>query len=215
MTGRPRHALLAFVLLLPACSAIPAAPVSAAAADPLASATEGWKSVATDADRLRVRNWWTNWDKALASARAEGHGAELDADPVLFGPKSALPNPHLPPGTYKCRTTKIGSQPGMLGFITYGWFECRVTAEQNIFSFTKTTGSQRPVGLLFDDSDRRQIFLGTLELGDEVQPMDYGADPKRDMAALVERIGPTRWRMVFPAPAYESLLDVIELVPAT
>ncbi|WP_152998778.1 DUF4893 domain-containing protein, partial [Sphingopyxis sp. H115] len=30
----------------------------------------------------------------------------------------------------------------------------------------------------------------------------------------VERIGDNRWRLVLPAPAYESLLDVIELVPA-
>ena len=34
------------------------------------------------------------------------------------------------------------------------------------------------------------------------------------MAGLVERIGDNRWRLVLPAPAYESLLDVIELVPA-
>ena len=32
---------------------------------------------------------------------------------------------------------------------------------------------------------------------------------------VVERIGDNRWRLVLPAPAYESLLDVIELVPAT
>ena len=34
------------------------------------------------------------------------------------------------------------------------------------------------------------------------------------MAGLVERIGDNRWRLVLPAPAYESMLDVIELVPA-
>src|SRR5690606_20523521 len=43
---------------------------------------------------------------------------------------------------------------------------------------------------------------------------NYGSDRMRDMAGLVERVGDNRWRLVLPAPAYESLLDVIELVPA-
>ena len=38
-------------------------------------------------------------------------------------------------------------------------------------------------------------------------------DKKRDMAGYVERIGPVRWRLVMPAPHFESLLDVIELTP--
>jgi hypothetical protein len=58
------------------------------------------------------------------------------------------------------------------------------------------------------------VFLGTLVLGDESLPVSYGSDRMRDMAGLVERIGDNRWRLVLPAPAYESLLDVIELVPA-
>jgi hypothetical protein len=45
--------------------------------------------------------------------------------------------------------------------------------------------------------------------------MQYGTDPDRDVAAFVERIGPNRWRMVIPSPAFESRTDVIELVPAT
>ena len=40
-------------------------------------------------------------------------------------------------------------------------------------------------------------------------------DPDRDVAAFVERIGPARWRMVIPRPAFESKTDVIELVPAS
>ena len=81
-------------------------------------------------------------------------------------------------------------------------------------SLTKLSGSQRPVGLIFPDNLKRQIFLGTLELGDEEMALNYGSDRMRDMAGLVERIGDNRWRLVLPAPAYESLLDVIELVPA-
>ena len=50
-------------------------------------------------------------------------------------------------------------------------------------------------------------------LGDESRADAYGVDPMRDVAGYVERIGANRWRLVLPDPAFESLLDVIELVP--
>ena len=43
--------------------------------------------------------------------------------------------------------------------------------------------------------------------------LQYGQDQQRDVAAYVERIGPNRWRLVMPAPHFESQLDVMELVP--
>jgi len=82
-----------------------------------------------------------------------------------------------------------------------------------MLSFYKIGGSQRPAGLVFDDGGDRQIFLGTLSLGDEELPMDHGRDANRDMAGIVQRIGPRRWRLVLPYPHFESLLDVVELVP--
>ena len=36
---------------------------------------------------------------------------------------------------------------------------------------------------------------------------------QRDVAGYVERIGPSRWRLVMPKPHFESQLDVMELVP--
>ena len=43
-------------------------------------------------------------------------------------------------------------------------------------TFTKLDGSQRPIGRLFADVDRRLIFLGTLQLGDEGRAYQYGID---------------------------------------
>jgi Domain of unknown function (DUF4893) len=59
----------------------------------------------------------------------------------------------------------------------------------------------------------RQVFLGTLVLGDERRAMQYGRDQERDVAGFVERIGPNRWRMLLPRPHFESQIDVMELVP--
>jgi hypothetical protein len=53
-----------------------------------------------------------------------------------------------------------------------------------------------------------------MQLGDEKRPMSYGRDANRDMAGLIERIAERRWRVVLPYPRFESVLDVVELVPA-
>jgi len=79
--------------------------------------------------------------------------------------------------------------------------------------FIKLTGSQRPVGLIYPADAVRQVFLGTVVLGDETRGYQYGHDHDRDLAAWVERIDDNRWRMIFPYPHFESTLDVIELVP--
>jgi hypothetical protein len=59
------------------------------------------------------------------------------------------------------------------------------------------------------------VFLGTLMLGDERRAMEYGVDPNRDVAGFVERIGPNRWRLAMPRPHFESIVDVMELLPAS
>jgi hypothetical protein len=206
---------VALGVTLSACrTMVPAMPPSAADTPP-PEATGTWRATATDADKQRIRGWYGSWRAALADARAKGFGADIDREGALLQPTAALPNPHLPAGEYRCRTIKIGTQGrGTLGYIAYDWFRCRVAPEQGLMSLTKLTGSQRPVGLIFPDSLTRQVFLGTLVLGDESIAVSYGSDRMRDMAGLVERIGDNRWRLVLPSPAYESLLDVIELVPA-
>ncbi|MGN6817043.1 MAG: DUF4893 domain-containing protein [Sphingomonas sp.] len=173
-----------------------------------------WHKVATPADRGRLRTWRQAWTEALAKARAAGHGREIAAQGALFDPDRALAGAKPPAGDYRCRVFKLGGQrPGNRDFVAYPPFRCRIDPEGQTLSFYKIGGSQRPVGLVFDDGGYRQIFLGTLMLGDERGAIDYGRDASRDMAGLVERIGPHRWRMVLPYPHFESLLDVIELVP--
>ena len=199
-------------LPLPGCAMMAAPTGTVSREDAIADGS--WQSVATAADRARIRDWWPAWQDALASARSGGHGADISAEGVLLDPLAALPNPHVPPGTYRCRVIKLGTPGGSsLSYVAYPTFQCRVEAEQDMFSLTKLTGSQRQVGLIFDDSERRKIFLGTLALGDEAAAMDYGVDQSRNLAGLVERIGPMRWRVVFPRPAFESIVDVMELVP--
>ena len=217
MMGRTKYIFaIALGLTVTACQSVPVVPALPPSAADEPPATGTWRATATTQDQARIRNWYKSWEAALADARARGNGADVDREGVLLQPMAALPNPHLPAGEYKCRTVKVGAQGHSgLGYVGYGWFRCRVAPEQGLSSLTKLSGSQRPVGLIFPDNLKRQIFLGTLELGDEKMAVNYGNDRMRDMAGVIERIGDNRWRLVLPAPAYESLLDVIELGPAS
>jgi Domain of unknown function (DUF4893) len=208
--GRAMKRLLALLapLLLAACASEQTGPSG------VVPAAESWRGVATRFDRERIHKWRTAWVRALDQARARGHASEIAGEGVLLDPDSALRGVGPPPGDYRCRVVKVGGKSeGMLDYVAYPGFDCRISAGAGAMDFVKLSGSQRPVGRLFADSDRRLVFLGTLQLGDEQGILRYGHDRQRDMIGLFERVGERRWRLAFPYPAFESTLDVIELLP--
>ena len=175
-----------------------------------------WRSMATNGDRERIRRWRAAWTEALPLAKTVD-AQTIAADPLLFDPDRALPDGAMPPaGAYRCRVFKLGASPngGLRDFTAFPPADCQVEDQGEVRGFAKTSGAQRPVGLLFSEAPARAMFLGTLVLGDETSPLQYSQDANRDMIGYVERIGPTRWRLVFPYPKFESLLDVVELTPA-
>jgi hypothetical protein len=203
--------LLAFAALLPlaACT-----PNERPTAGPVANAAS-WQTVATPEDRRRIRDWRTAFVKGLGQARAAGHGAALGREGLLVEPDAAVGGA-IPNGNYRCRVVKLGAQgEGMLPFVSYPSFNCRIAQSGRLQAFTKLSGSQRQVGYIFPHDQLRQVFLGTLVLGDEQRAIPYDADSDRDLAGFVERIGPNRWRLLLPSPRFESLIDIIELVPAS
>jgi hypothetical protein len=205
--------------LLPALAAAACAPQEAGPDAAVPVVTETWRSVATSADRERLREWRTAWLRGLEKARSAGHGPEIAAEGALLEPDAALPAAAPPAGDWRCRTIKVGGKSaGMLDYVAYPAFACRIAPAgeaEGVLSFVKLTGSQRPIGRLFPENDRRMIFLGTLQLGDEQAVLRYGHDPERAVAGLLERVGERRWRLVFPYPAFESVIDVLELTPPT
>ena len=175
--------------------------------------TTAWRQAATADDRDRLRDWRTSFVAALTLARRAGHTAEIAREGALLDPDIALGGP-IPNGVYRCRVIKLGAKgPGNIDYVSYPGFTCRVQTHRSLQELTKLNGSQRYVGLIFPDSSVRQVFLGTLALGDETRAPQYGEDETRDVAGYVERIGPSRWRLVMPKPHFESQLDVMELVP--
>jgi Domain of unknown function (DUF4893) len=187
--------------------------LSACATAPRPQVTD-WRTVATANDRERLREWRTAFVKALEQARAAGHAADIAKEGALLEPDAALGPVPIPNGSYKCRVIKLGAKSkGLLNYIAYPAFRCRISQEKELQGFYKFTGSQRQTGLLYPAGPMRQAFLGTLVLGDESRAMKYGGDQYRDLAGWVERVGDNRWRLILPYPHYESTLDVLELVP--
>lgn len=175
-----------------------------------------WREIATDSDRVRLRQWRTAWMQALTKARANGHGQKIAGEGALLEPDAALEWRDPPAGNYFCRVVKVGAKSaGMLDYVAYPAFNCRLRSENGVMSFAKLTGSQRPIGLFLPDDNKRRVFLGTLQLGDEKMALQYGRDRERDMAGIVERIGENRWRLALPFPHFESTIDVLELIPAS
>lgn len=174
---------------------------------------EDWRSAATDEDRERLREWRDAWSEALDQARAAGHGSDIVREGALLDPDSALAGVAPPPGDYDCRTLKVGSPQDLLPYVAYPRFRCRIRVDGDHVDFVKLTGSQRPIGRLYPDTPRRMVLLGTMQLGDELRAYQYGVDRERNLIGALERIGERRWRLVFPYPHFESLVDVIELTP--
>ena len=202
-----RSIVLAAVLLtLAACANQPGAVVPRPSLD--------WRDVVTVSDRDRLREWRTAFVDSMRAARAAGHSADIDREGALLDPDAALGGGPIPNGDYRCRLIKLGvKSQGLLDYVSYPAFDCRITQAGQVQDFAKLTGSQRQIGSIFPGDPLRQVFLGTLVLADENRAMRYGRDTERDVAGYVENIGPNRWRLIMPRPHFESVMDVMELLP--
>ena len=175
-----------------------------------------WRKTITNADQDRLQNWRSAFTKALDKARAAGHSSSIAREGALLNPDAALPNAVPPAGNYRCRVIKLGGKGALMGdYVVYPPAPCTITDEREVLGFSKLSGNQRPVGLLFPVEGNRMVFLGTVIIGDESRALDYGRDSARDMAGALDRVGERRWRLMLPRPQFESMMDVIELVPAS
>jgi len=177
--------------------------------------SEEWKRIATPADEHRINRIGIAWHQSLAEARSR-HRRDIAAEGALLTPRAALQRPAPTPGSYNCRMIRIGKVNRAAPiFEKFKPFFCYVQIdEEGLLTIVKQTGSQRPAGRLWDDDDpTRMIFLGTLALADEEEPLAYGENPKRNMAGVFERIAPFRWRLVIPWPQNGAKIEVFELTP--
>jgi hypothetical protein len=215
MAPRRRLALFAF-FVLSACQTTAPPPPPAQAPPPAVAEVpvgENWRAVIRSADMVRLNRLDAAWTAGLAEARARRFTAQIAAAGALLAPAAAQPRASPPPGSYQCRLIRLGAGPDRRAFTAYPSYFCHVGVEGELLSFTKQTGSERPGGYLWNDSDTRLIFLGAMASGEDEAPPGYGERPSRDLAGVAERIGPFRYRIVFPWPQGGAKIEILELVP--
>lgn len=210
---RRAHAFAA-LLAVGGCAVPTAEPTSPSVPAELVDERPEWQQLANPADVDRIQRIGQAWTEALAEARGKGFAKAIEGEGNLLDPAAALTQPAPSPGPYRCRMVKLGTTGTQPAFRSFKPFFCHVQADGALLNIVKQTGSQRPAGWLYpSDEPDRMVFLGSLALRTEEEAQAYGTDPGRDMAGVLERIGPFRYRLVIPWPQLDSKLDVIELVP--
>lgn len=159
----------------------------------------------TPADKARLEKFDDTRKQALQDARA-GQPAEVATlDRIVAKPALSFSDLDMT-GNWQCRTIKAG---GIAELVIYGWFKCKVSDDGSGWMLEKLSGSQRTKGRFYTDSDTRLTYLGSgFIAGDKPKP--YGSGPDTDQIGYAFRTGPSEWRIEFPAPRYESKLDIIE-----
>lgn len=171
-----------------------------------AYATGEIESLITDADRARLEAFEATKAEAVGEARAGGSADDLFVlEQILDRPQMSFDGFDLT-GEWECRTIKVG---GLSSLVVYSWFRCRVTDDGSGWRLEKLSGSQRTTGRFFDESETTLTYLGSFYIaGDE--PPAYGSGPDSDQVGRAFHGGDNQWRIEFPAPRFESKLDILE-----
>ena len=159
----------------------------------------------TASDRQRFLQYGLTREGALEEARNGLPEEVAILDGLLAKPLLSFSGFDMT-GDWRCRTIKVG---GLSPLVVYGWFKCRVSDDGSGWRLKKLSGSQRTTGRFFDDGDKRLIYLGAGSVNNDPAPA-YGIGPESDQVGYAFRTGPSEWRIEFPAPHYESKLDVLE-----
>lgn len=164
------------------------------------------QKIMTPADKARLEKYGETRKAALDEAKAGSADEVKILDEVLARPLVAFSDKDLT-GNWQCRTIKAG---GIGPLVVYGWFKCKVTDDGSGWVLEKLTGSQRTKGRFYDDGEKRSIYLGSgFIAGDPAKR--YGSGPQTDQVGYAFRTDADAWRIEFPAPYYESKLDILEL----
>lgn len=179
--------------------------------------TDAWRSVATAGDASLLGRLDQAWRLGRAEAETAGFARQVEALGPLVDPNAAQTGQLQPaPGAYRCRTLKLGRRVEGQGaaYVEQPWAACSVEMTPGgDLILTKTTGAQRMRGLLYPDTDRRLVYVGTQAMGDAENTFSaYGETPSRDQVGVLERIGQNRWRLVLPWPKQDAKLELLEIV---
>jgi Domain of unknown function (DUF4893) len=202
--------LLAIALSLAACASTKPG-VSVTSVDQVTQ--PGWRGTMSAEDAARLEALPSTW--ATVRGQAERKSKTLWAAQADLLSDTALDHPALPPGSYNCRLVSLGQKTARGAAVrVFNPFFCYVRGEgADALSFTKQTGTDLPGGWLHPDGERRYVFLGAKQRKAGDNSLGYGTEEDRDLAGVIERIAPFRWRLVVPWRNGKPGLEVYELTP--
>ncbi len=158
-------------------------------------------------DKARLAAFEKTEAEALSQA-LRGDPAEVEIlTSALSGKPIPLDGDFDPTGKWRCRVIKAGGDD-TLPLVVYSWFKCRISDDGSGWFVEKVSGSQRVTGRLYTMSATELVFLGAGHVNDD-PPRKYGEDAEQDQVAIVTRRGKDRLVFEFPAPRFESKLDVM------
>ncbi|WP_312798537.1 DUF4893 domain-containing protein [Tianweitania sp.] len=162
--------------------------------------------IITKSDAARLEKYEATRTEALNDARENGDAKDVDIVNTVMTERPLRFAGFDMKGDWQCRTIKLGGDPAA---VVYGWFKCRVTDDGAGWFLSKINGSQRTQGRFYDDNDLRLTYLGTQFVEGE-QPKRYGTYADADQVGYAFRTA-KGFRIEFPAPVFESKLDILEL----
>ena len=163
--------------------------------------------IISDFDKERLANFQKTEPEALSEA-LRGDPAEVTVlTEALSGKPLPMDGKFDATGKWRCRVIKAGGDAG-LPLVVYNWFKCRISDDGSGWFVEKISGSQRLTGRLYTKSATELVFLGAGHVNDD-PPRKYGQDAEQDQVAIVTRRAENRLVFEFPAPKFESKLDVL------
>lgn len=211
---------LACLVLVAACGERPRTPEAAASSTPAqaedgetrASGSDDWRSLVSAEDASRLGRLHQAWRLGRAETEERGFSDEVEALGPLVDPNAGLSGGLQPaPGEYRCRTFGLGAQDAAdPAYRAAPWKPCRFELTQggDLIFAGETLG-----GRLYADTPRRLVFLGAGHGTGRAHPT-YGESAARNRIAVLERIGPSRWRLSSPWPGQGGKMELLEIVPA-
>ena len=158
-------------------------------------------------DKERLANFQRTEAEAVSQA-LRGDPADVETlTSALSGKALTIDESFDATGNWRCRVIKAGGDE-ILPLVVYGWFKCKITDDGSGWFVSKVSGSQRLTGRLYTKSATELVFVGAGHVNDD-PPRKYGEDPEQDQVAIVTRRGENRLVFEFPAPRFESKLDVM------
>jgi hypothetical protein len=214
---RPRILLTCALLACgSACQTPPGGAPRAAGASVTMEEPDAWREVASADSEAAIDGLPARWSEALDEARRAGLRRTLAGAGALLDPGTRLPRAAPAPGSYRCRLIRIGA--GAARGRAYSASRpafCFVGVEGDQLSLTTEIAVRRLGGYLWEETGgARLVFLGTAVPAGAKSAGAYGENAAGDVAGLVERVGPFRYRLVVPGGAGEAKLMIFDLVAA-